>query len=195
MLDCAPILQTKGTDAQICLPRCRAALAAAAAALGAGTAAAAGSQRAAGSAAAGAANGSTDGGYRKQDAAFARNVGQAVVDWILERLSDYHSRSGGVAGAMRLKAHAGLFPGRRTLFAVNGEGGPWGGKMQGHVLCVLPLLRQPCVLVSTQGDDERTHALWLLDAGWMLSGGLRAFQVSWTCWHLLLAAGVLQRKR
>lgn len=83
-------------------------MAAAAAALGAGAAAAAGSQRAAGSAAAGAANGSTDVGYRKQDAAFARNVGQAVVDWIVERLSDYHSRSGGVAGAMRLTAYTAL---------------------------------------------------------------------------------------
>jgi hypothetical protein len=28
----------------------------------------------------------------QQDTAFARGVGQAVVDWILERLSDYHSR-------------------------------------------------------------------------------------------------------
>lgn len=27
-----------------------------------------------------------------QDGAFAKNVGQAVVDWILERLSDYHKR-------------------------------------------------------------------------------------------------------
>jgi hypothetical protein len=61
------------------------------------TAAAAAARAAAAAAAAAGANGSTDSGYRKQDAAFARNVGQAVVDWILERLSDYHSRSvGGV---------------------------------------------------------------------------------------------------
>lgn len=29
---------------------------------------------------------------QQQDAVFASNVGQAVVDWILERLSDYHKR-------------------------------------------------------------------------------------------------------
>ena len=36
--------------------------------------------------------GGTGVAYSQQDAVFARNVGQAVVDWILERLSDYHSK-------------------------------------------------------------------------------------------------------
>lgn len=58
---------------------------------GAGAAAsAAAAQQAAGAAAT--ATGAADKTYSKQDAVFAKNVGQAVVDWILERLSDYHTR-------------------------------------------------------------------------------------------------------